>query len=82
MLIRVVLWRAAVLLPYVILAIVVGVAYGAGGLLTLMYFYVVAGAWLVLVLVSGSVVRTAGRRHAERVWRTGDVLPRPPRRSR
>ena len=74
------LWRALVLLPYVVLAVVVAVAYGAGGLLTLMYFYAVAGVWLVAVLVSGSLVRGASRRHADRVWQTGDVLPRQPRR--
>jgi hypothetical protein len=66
-----VLWRALVLLPYAVLAVVVGVAYGLGGLLTLAYFYVLAGAWLVLVLVGGSLVQTAGRKNAERVWRAG-----------
>ena len=64
-------WRVAVCLPYVVLAAVVAVAYGFQGFLTLMYFYFVAGAWLVFVLAWGSLARRAGRFNAERVWRTG-----------
>jgi hypothetical protein len=60
-------WRVAVLLPYVVLAVVVAVAYGVEGFLTLMYFYAVAGVWLVFVLAWGSIARTAGRRYAEHV---------------
>jgi hypothetical protein len=66
-----VIWRAVILLPYVILAAVVAVAYGLQGIVTLMYFYFVAGAWVAFVLVWGWRARTAGRRNAERVWRTG-----------
>ena len=58
-------------MPYVVLAAVVAVAYGIEGLVTLVYFYVVAGAWLAFVLAWGSLARTAGRANAERVWRTG-----------
>ena len=65
------IWRVVVLLPYVVLAAVVAVAYGLQGLLTLMYFYFVAGAWLVFVLAWGSLARRAGRANAERVWRSG-----------
>ena len=72
------IWRAALLLPYVVLAIVVAVAYGLDGLVTLMYFYVVAAAWLVFVLAWGSFARTAGRWNADRVWRTGRWSMRPP----
>ena len=60
-----------VLLPYVVLAAFVAVAYGIQGFLTLMYFYFVAGAWLVFVLAWGSLARRAGRINAERVWRSG-----------
>jgi hypothetical protein len=66
-----VIWRSAILAPYVVLAVVVAVAYGLQGFLTLMYFYVVAGAWLAFALVWGSLARKAGRANAERVWRTG-----------
>jgi cation transporter-like permease len=66
-----VIWRFAILLPYGVLAAVVAVAYGLEGLATLMYFYFVAGVWLAFVLAWGSLARTAGRRNAERVWRTG-----------
>ena len=65
------IWRSAVLMPYVVLAAVVAVAYGIEGLVTLVYFYVVAGAWLAFVLAWGSLARRAGRANAERVWRTG-----------
>lgn len=57
--------------PYVVLAAFVAAAYGVEGFMTLMYFYFVAGAWLAFVLVWGSFARKAGRRNAERVWRTG-----------
>ena len=72
------IWRCVVLAPYAVLAAVVAVAYGAQGLLTLMYFYFVAGAWLVFVLVWGSLARRAGRVNAERVWRSGRWSSRPP----
>ena len=64
-------WRTAILVPYVVLAAVVAVAYGVEGFVTLMYFYVVAGAWVVFVLAWGSLARKAGRSYAERVWRPG-----------
>jgi hypothetical protein len=67
-----------VLMPYVVLAAVVAVAYGVQGFLTLMYFYFVAGAWLAFVLVWGSLARRAGRFNAERVWRTGHTSWRRP----
>ena len=65
------IWRSAVLAPYLVLAVVVTVAYGAQGLVTLLFFYFVAGAWLAFVLEWGSLARNAGRWNAERVWRTG-----------
>lgn len=65
------IWRAALLVPYIVLAAVVAVAYGIQGLLTLMYFNFVAGAWLAFVLAWGSLARKAGDLNAERVWRTG-----------
>ena len=58
-------------MPYVVLAAVVAVAYGIEGLVTLVYFYVVAGAWLAFALAWGSLARRAGRANAERVLRTG-----------
>jgi hypothetical protein len=76
-----VIWRSAVLLPYVVLAVVVAVAYGLDGLVTLTYFYFVAGAWLVFVLAWGSLARTAGRANAERVWRKGRSSMQPPSNS-
>jgi hypothetical protein len=63
-----VIWRSAVLAPYVVLAAVVATAYGAQGLLTLLYFYFVAGAWLGFVFVWGRLARNVGRRNAERGW--------------
>ena len=71
-------WRIAVLVPYVVLAAIVAVAYGVEGFVTLVYLYFVAGAWLVFVLVWGSLARKAGRSHAERVWRNGGWSMRPP----
>ena len=65
------MWRCVLLVPYVVLAVVVAVAYGVQGFLTLMYFYFVAGAWLVFVFAWGSLAQTAGRLNAERVWRAG-----------
>jgi len=73
-----VIWRSAILVPYVVLAAVVAVAYGFQGFVTLMYFYFVAGAWLIFVLAWGSLARRAGRSSAERVWRTGRWSMRPP----
>ena len=65
------IWRCILLVPYLILAVVVAVAYGVQGFLTLMYFYFVAGAWLVFVFAWGSLAQAAGRLNAERVWRAG-----------
>jgi hypothetical protein len=73
-----VIWRSVLLVPYVVLAAVVAVAYGVQGLVTLMYFYFVAGAWLVFVLAWGSLAQKAGRLNAERVWRTGRWSSRRP----
>ena len=73
------IWRTAVLVPYVVLAAVVAVAYGVQGFVTLMYFYFVAGAWLAFMLAWGSLARNAGRANAERVWRTGRWSFGPPR---
>jgi len=73
-----VIWRTAVLVPYVVLAAVVAMAYGVEGLVTLAYFYFVGGAWLVFLLAWGSLARNAGRSNAERVWRTGRWSLRPP----
>ena len=72
------IWRCVLLVPYVVFAAVVAVAYGVQGLVTLMYFYFVAGAWLVFALVWGSFAQKAGRLNAERVWRTGRWSSRRP----
>jgi hypothetical protein len=66
-----VIWRSVLIVPYVVLAAVVALAYGVQGFLTLMGFYVVAVAWLAFALAWGSFARTAGRLNAERVWWTG-----------
>jgi hypothetical protein len=78
---RQVIWRSVLLVPYVVLAAVVAVSYGVQGLVTLMYFYFVAGAWLVFVLAWGSLAQKAGRLNAERVWRTGRWSPDRPHTS-
>ena len=70
------IWRAAPLVPYVVLAAVVALAYGIQGFLTLMYFYFVAGAWLAFVLAWGSLARKAGHLNAERIGRTGGAAAR------
>ena len=75
------IWRCILLVPYLILAVVVAVAYGIQGFLTLMYFYFVAGAWLVFVFAWGSLAQAAGRLNAERVWRAGRWSSRPPSRA-
>ena len=57
----VMIWRAAILAGYLVLAVVVGVAYGAEGLAVLAYFYFLVGAWFVFLLVWGQVARSAAR---------------------
>ena len=66
MLRRAVIWRSAIVAVYVVLAILVGVAYGGGGLTILFFFYLWAGAWLVFALVWGHAARAAGRWNVER----------------
>jgi hypothetical protein len=61
------LWRAVVLAGYVVLAIVVGVAYGAEGLAVLAYFYFIAGVWFVFLLAWGRIARSAGRWNYDRL---------------
>lgn len=61
------IWRAAIIAAYVALAIVVGVAYGAGGLIVLAYFYFLAGSWVVFLIVWGRVARAAGRWNVDRL---------------
>jgi hypothetical protein len=61
------LWRAVILAGYVVLAIVVGIAYGADGLAVLAYFYFLAGAWFVFLLVWGRIARSAGRWNHDRI---------------
>jgi hypothetical protein len=56
-----VIWRSAIIAGYVALAIAVGIAYGARGLATLLYFYFCAGAWVAFLLVWNWVSRAAGR---------------------
>jgi hypothetical protein len=62
-----VIWRAAIIAGYVALAIVVGVAYGSGGLIVLAYFYFLAGSWVVFLIVWGRVARAAGRWNVDRL---------------
>lgn len=52
---------------YVALAVVVGVAYGTGGLIVLAYCYFLAGSWLAFLIVWGRVARAAGRWNVERL---------------
>ena len=61
------LWRAAILASYVVLAIVVGVAYGRDGLVVLAYFYFVVGVWFVFLLAWGRIARSAGRWTFDRI---------------
>jgi hypothetical protein len=70
-----VIWRSTIVAGYVALAILIGVAYGADGLATLLFFYVIAGAWVVFLLTWNWAGRTAGRWSFKRL----DTGPRPPR---
>jgi hypothetical protein len=58
-----VVWRSAIVACYVVLAIVVGVAYGFQGLATLLFFYFLTAAWLVFVLAWGWAARAAADWH-------------------
>ena len=61
------IWRSAIVAGYIALAIVVGIAYGASGLMILLFFYLWAGAWVVFLLVWGWAARAAGRWNFHRV---------------
>jgi hypothetical protein len=54
-----VIWRSAIVACYVVLAIVVGVAYGLQGLATLLFFYFLSGSSVVFVLAWGWAARAA-----------------------
>jgi hypothetical protein len=73
MLERAVIWRSAIVAAYVLLAVLVGTAYGGSGLTTLFFFYLWAGAWVVFALVWGRAARAAGRWNVERLERAPSV---------
>jgi hypothetical protein len=66
--------RSLVVAAYGALAVVVGIAYGGSGLLTLGYYYFCAGAWVVFLLAWNWGSREAGRRY----FRWLDRPRRPP----
>jgi hypothetical protein len=68
------IWRSAIIAAYFALAILIVALYGGLGLAILLFFYLVAGAWLAFVLVWGPFARNAGRAHSERMRLAG----RPP----
>lgn len=70
------IWRSTIVAGYMLLAIVVGIAYGGRGLAILFFFYFWATAWLVFVLVWGWAARTAGR------WNVRRLESAPVRRER
>jgi hypothetical protein len=63
----VVIWRSVIVAGYVALAILVGIAYGGRGLFILSFFYFLAGAWVVFLLVWGWVAGAAGRWNFQRL---------------
>jgi hypothetical protein len=69
-----VIWRSAIVASYAALAIVVGIAYGARGLLILSFFYFWAGVWIAFVLVWGQAARAAGRWNFRRLDGWGQVV--------
>jgi hypothetical protein len=72
-----VIWRSTIIAGYIALAILIGVAYGADGLATLLFAYFIAGSWVVFLFAWNWAGRAAGRWSFKRL----DTGPRP-RRSR
>ncbi len=60
-------WRSLVIACYAALAVLVGVAHGARGLLTLGFFYFCAGAWVAFIVAWNWASRQAGRLHGRRL---------------
>jgi hypothetical protein len=60
-------WRSLVIAGYAALAVLVGVAHGIRGLVTLGFFYFCAGAWVVFILAWNWASRRAGRLYARRL---------------
>jgi hypothetical protein len=61
------IWRSLVIAGYAALAVVVGIAHGGRGLLTLGFFYFCAGAWVVFLVAWNWASRRAGRWYGERL---------------
>lgn len=61
------IWRSVIIAWYVALAILIAVAYGGRGLVTLFFFYFCAGSWAAFVLVWNWASRSAGRWNARRL---------------
>jgi len=60
-------WRSLVIAGYAALAVLVGVAHGIRGLVTLGFFYFCAGAWVVFVLAWNWASHRAGRLYVRRL---------------
>ena len=45
-----VVWRSFIIAGYAALAVLVGIAHGGRGLMTLGFFYFCAGAWVAFIL--------------------------------
>ena len=60
-------WRSLVIAGYAALAVLVGVAHGIRGLVTLGFFYFCAGAWVVFILAWNWASRRAGRLYVRRL---------------
>jgi hypothetical protein len=61
------IWRSAILACYLALAIVIGVAYGAHGLVIVGFAYGWGGAWIAFLLLWGWAARAAGRWNVRRL---------------
>jgi hypothetical protein len=64
-----VIWRSVIVSWYVALAVLITIAYGARGLLTLFFFYFCAGAWVVFLVAWNWASRSAGRWNMRRLDR-------------
>jgi hypothetical protein len=62
-----VVWRSLIIAGYAALAVLVGIAHGGRGLMTLGFFYFCAGAWVAFLVAWNWISRAAGRRHVQRL---------------
>ena len=60
-------WRSLIIAGYAALAVLVGIAHGGRGLMTLGFFYFCAGAWVAFILAWNWISREAGRRYVRRL---------------